>query len=89
MTIIDVTELCRSAIMTGLIIAAPILSIAVFVGLAISIAQAVTQIQDQTVSIIPKIVVMLLTMLYVMPWSLGQLVEYSTRLFAGIPGNIH
>jgi len=89
MTIIDVTELCRAAIMTALIIAAPVLSIAVFVGLAISIAQAVTQIQDQTVSIIPKIVVMLLTMLYVMPWSLSQLVEYSTRLFAGIPDHIH
>ena len=75
--------------MTALIIAAPILSVAVFVGLAISIAQTVTQIQDQTVSIIPKIVIMLLTMLYVLPWSLGQLVEYSTRLFASIPDSIH
>ena len=74
--------------MTALLIAAPVLSVAVFVGLAISIAQAVTQIQDQTVSIIPKIVVMLLTMLYVMPWSLGQLVQYSARLFAAIPEHI-
>jgi flagellar biosynthetic protein FliQ len=86
-SIVEVTEVCRGAIMMALMISAPVLTVAVLVGLAISIAQAVTQIQDQTVSIIPKIVVVMLTMLYVMPWSLGQLVEYSTRLFTSIPTN--
>ena len=89
MTIDSVAELCRSALVMTLMIAAPVLIVGVVVALGISVLQAVTQIQDQTVSIVAKIVVMLLTMLYVMPWSLGQLVEFSTRLFAGIPGHFH
>ena len=85
MQIIDVSELARSAMMLTLLITSPVLAVAVLVGLAISIGQAVTQIQDQTLSIVPKIVVMLLTMLLILPWTLTQLVQYSTDLYAGIP----
>ena len=74
--------------MLALLISAPVLTVAVLVGLGISIIQAVTQIQDQTVSIIPKIVIMLLTLVYVTPWILTQMVEYSTRLFTGIPDTL-
>ena len=88
MTLDQVTELCRSAVMLALLVSAPVLTVAVVVGLGISIIQAVTQIQDQTVSIIPKIVIMLLTLVYVTPWVLTQMVEYSTRLFAGIPDSL-
>lgn len=88
MTLDQVTELCRSAVMLALMISAPVLTVAVLVGLGISIIQAVTQIQDQTVSIIPKIVIMLLTLVYVTPWILTQMVEYSTRLFTGIPDSM-
>ena len=85
MQLIDVSELARSAVMLTLLITSPVLAVAVLVGLAISIGQAVTQIQDQTLSIVPKIVVMLLTMLLILPWTLTQLVQYSTDLYAGIP----
>jgi flagellar biosynthetic protein FliQ len=88
MTIDQVTEICRSAVLLALMISAPILTIAVLVGLGISIIQAVTQIQDQTVSIIPKIVIMLLTLVYVSPWILTQMVEYSTRVFTEIPNTL-
>lgn len=88
MTLDQVAELCRSAVMLALMISAPVLTVAVLVGLGISIIQAVTQIQDQTVSIIPKIVIMLLTLVYVTPWILTQMVEYSTRLFTGIPDTL-
>lgn len=80
-----VTELCRAAVMLSLLISTPILSVAVLVGLSISILQAVTQIQDQTVSVIPKIVVMLLTMVYVLPWMLNMMVDYATELYLHIP----
>jgi len=89
MLIEQMTELCRGAVMLALLISAPILTVAVAVGLTISILQAVTQIQDQTVSIIPKIVIMLLTILYVLPWVMTQMVEYSTRLFSEIPGIVN
>ena len=52
MTLDQVTEICRSAVLLALMISAPVLTVAVLVGLGISIIQAVTQIQDQTVSII-------------------------------------
>lgn len=88
MTIEMVTELCRSAVIMTLMISAPVLAVAVVVGLSISILQAVTSIQDQTVSIIPKIVAMLATMLYVLPWTLTQLVDFSTRIIGGIPASL-
>ena len=88
MQLTDVTELARSAVMLTLLITSPVLAVAVLVGLAISIGQAVTQIQDQTVSIVPKIVLMLLTMLLILPWTLTQLVQYSTDLYAGIPNRL-
>ena len=88
MQLTDVSELVRSAVMLTLMITSPVLAVAVLVGLAISIGQAVTQIQDQTVSIVPKIVLMLLTMLLILPWTLTQLVQYSTDLYAGIPNRL-
>jgi len=85
MTVDTVTELCRSALMITLMVSAPVLAVAVVVGLGISILQAVTQIHDQTISIIPKIVLMLLTLLYILPWGLSQLMAYSRALFDGVP----
>ena len=55
MTADQVVELTREAVMLTLMIAAPVMLMAVFVGLVISIIQAVTQIQDQTISFVPKI----------------------------------
>jgi flagellar biosynthetic protein FliQ len=76
-------DLSRNALIVALIISAPILGIGVLVGLAISLIQAVTQIQDQTVSIVPKIVAMIGVAILFVPWLTQRIVEYSQQLFAG------
>ena len=85
MTVDQAIELIRGAILLTLMIGAPVMLIAVVVGLVISILQAVTQIQDQTISFVPKIAAMLLTILYIMPWVMNQMIEYSTNLILDIP----
>ena len=79
-------ELTRAAIFLTLTLSAPVLVVSVLVGLVISLIQAVTQIQEQTLSFVPKIIIMLLTSLLIMPWAIGQMVEYTTALFQSIPG---
>lgn len=79
-------ELCRAAIFLTLTLSAPVLVVSVLVGLVISLIQAVTQIQEQTLSFVPKIVIMLLTSLLILPWAMGQMIEYTTALFQSIPG---
>ena len=58
---------------------------AILVGLVISILQAVTQLQDQTLSFVPKIIAMALAGLYVLPWMMHQLIEYTVGLFGNMP----
>lgn len=76
-------DLCREALLFTLVISAPVLGIGLLVGLVISLVQAVTQIQDQTISIVPKIVAMVGAVVLLIPWLTQQVVEYSARLFAG------
>lgn len=78
-------DLMRSALMLSLLIGAPVLLTAIVVSLVISILQAVTQLQDQTLSFVPKIVAMMLVMLYTLPWVLNEIVEYSNELFQQVP----
>ena len=85
MTVDQAVELIRGAVLLTLMIGAPVMLIAVVVGLVISILQAVTQIQDQTISFVPKIAAMLLTILYILPWVMNQMIEYSTNLILDIP----
>lgn len=85
MSIDQAIELARGAILLTLLVGAPVMLMAVFVGLVISILQAVTQLQEQTLSFVPKIVAMLLTLLYILPWVLEQMIVYSTELIGDIP----
>ncbi|HTN01031.1 flagellar biosynthesis protein FliQ [Planctellipticum variicoloris] len=88
MTIDSAVELCRNAVMLTLAIGLPVMVSAMAVGLLISIVQAVTQLQEQTLSFVPKLVTMVLVLLYTLPWALSLLVEYTTHLYRGIPGTI-
>ncbi len=63
----------------------PALLTAIVVGLIVSLLQAVTQLQDQTLSFVPKIIAMMVVMLYTLPWVLNEIVEYSQDLFQEIP----
>lgn len=74
-------ELVRDCLVVTLKIAAPVLIAGILVGLVISIVQAVTSIQDQTLALIPKIVVMVLVAAVLLPWTFIKLAEYATELF--------
>ena len=81
-------DLVRNATFLALMIGAPILIVSMAVGLAISVLQAVTQIQEQTLNMVPKIVLMTITMLVVLPWAIQRIMEYTTALFLDIPSTI-
>jgi len=85
MTAEQAVELTRSAVGLTLMLGAPIMLIAVVVGLTISVLQAVTQLQDQTLSFVPKIIAMALAGLYVFPWMLRQMVEFTANIFGNVP----
>lgn len=74
-------ELVREALWITLKIASPILIAGLVVGLVISLLQSVTSIQDQTLSFVPKIAVMLLAAAVVIPWVAQRLIEYASELF--------
>ena len=88
MNVDQAVDLGRDAIMITLLVGAPVMIVAAAVGLLISIFQAVTQIQDQTISFAPKIVCMMLVMLYILPWAMGQVLEYATDLVRDIPSTL-
>lgn len=73
-------ELIREALFITLKIAGPILLAGLIVGLVISLLQSVTSIQDQTLSFVPKIVVMIVAAAILIPWIAHRLVEYAADL---------
>ena len=75
----------RSGIFEILILSAPVLIISLVVGLIISILQATTSIQEQTLTFVPKIVAIFLTLIFLGPWILARLGQYTTALFHQIP----
>ena len=81
-------DLVRNATYLALIVGAPVLIVSILVGLAISILQAVTQIQEQTLNLVPKIVLMAFTMLLVLPWAIQRVMEYATTLIQDIPSTL-
>ena len=80
-----VVNLATQAISLSLKIAGPLLLVALVIGLLISVFQAVTQIQEQSLSLIPKIAGVAVVIVLLGPWMLGQLVSYTTALFTSIP----
>lgn len=78
-------DLTRDAILTSLLLCAPVLVVGLVAGLLIGLAQALTQIQDQTVAFVPKLVAMMVALLVCLPWLTQKMVEYSELVFTGIP----
>ena len=85
MEVQSAVDLAREALTTALLIGAPILLVGVGVGLIISLAQALTQIQDQTISFVPKIVTMVLALVMCLPWLIQRMMTYSENLITNIP----
>ncbi|MBL8393741.1 MAG: flagellar biosynthesis protein FliQ [Candidatus Accumulibacter sp.] len=80
-----VMEIGRQAVEMTLLLSAPLLLAALVIGLIISIFQAATQINEQTLSFIPKLVGVFLTLLLAGPWMLQIMVDYVRSLFESIP----
>jgi flagellar biosynthetic protein FliQ len=83
-----VVSIAREAVLTILMVAGPALLIGMLVGLLVSIFQATTQIQEQTLTFIPKIVAVLVSIVVFGPWMIRQLVDFAERLLANLPSFI-
>ena len=83
-----VIDLSRDAIITALMIAAPMLLIALGVGLLVSVIQSVTQIQEQTLAFVPKLILVGGAFIIGLPWLLQVLIKYTTQLIRGIPAMV-
>jgi len=80
-----VITLGRDMMYHALLISLPMLGVALVVGVSISVMQAATQVNEQTLTIVPKLVIVGLTLLFCMPWILNVLTEYSISLFNMLP----
>ena len=88
MTPTTVIEIGRNAIEITLMISAPLFLAALVTGLIISIFQAATQINEATLSFVPKLIVIFITLIVAGPWMLTMLTDYMRRLYESIPGII-
>ena len=78
-------DIGRNAFHLALLTAAPILGMGLVVGLSISIFQAVTQLQEQTLTFVPKIAAMVLAASLFIPWIAARLLDYSQEMFGNLP----
>jgi flagellar biosynthetic protein FliQ len=86
MTDQTVIDLGSRAVWIAMEIAAPVLAAALITGVLISIVQAATQIQEQTLSFVPKVLMITVAMIICGPWILQVLIGFTQDLFNGIPG---
>ncbi len=80
--------LLRSGIFQILILSAPVLLIGLLVGLIVSVLQATTSIQEQTLTFVPKIAAILLALVFFGPWMFASLAQYTIQLFQQIPSMV-
>ena len=80
-----VVNICVSAMELALKIGLPLLLVGLVIGLVVSVFQAVTQIQEQTLSFIPKIIGLAVVLVVAGPWMMGQLITWTQELYGQIP----
>ena len=78
-------DLIRRAVMLALLTAAPLLVTALAVGVIVSLVQAVTQIQEQTLTFIPKLLLVAAVFILTLPWVMGQLIGYMVGVLHTLP----
>ena len=83
-----VIQLGQEALMIVLLVSAPMLGLGLAVGLAVSVFQATTSIQEQTLAFIPKIIAVFVAILIFGPWMLKIMVEFFSGIFIGLPARI-
>lgn len=83
-----VLSIGRDAIWTTVILAAPLLLSALIVGLIVSVIQAITQINESTLTFIPKMLAIVIVMIILAPWMTQMITSYTTELFTSIPNYV-
>ena len=84
-----VLQIGQNALTTMVYLAAPVLLAAMAVGIVISILQAITQINEQTLTFIPKMIAVILTIMVMAPWMLKIMQDYAISVFGGVGEMIH
>jgi flagellar biosynthetic protein FliQ len=79
----EATDLIRQTLLLALFVSAPMLLIGMAVGIVVSLFQAVTQIQEQTLTFVPKIAAMIVAAILLMPWIAQRLLAYAAEIFSG------
>ena len=71
---------------TGLLVCLPVVALVTLVGVAINVVQVITQVQEQTLTFVPKLATATITLVLFGPWMLRTLAQYTVHLWASIPG---
>ncbi|MCL4460716.1 MAG: flagellar biosynthesis protein FliQ [Nitrospirae bacterium] len=79
-------DLTHNALMMALILTLPVLLVSLVIGVLVSLFQAVTQINETTLSFLPKVAGVVGVLLVLMPWMVRQLIDYTANLFRELPG---
>jgi flagellar biosynthetic protein FliQ len=80
-----VMRVAKEAIEITLFVSLPIMGVGLIVGLIISLFQALTQIHEVTLTFVPKIVAVLLSLLFLLPWMMGKMMSYTEQLITNLP----
>jgi flagellar biosynthetic protein FliQ len=80
-----VMDIAKEAIEITLYLSLPILGVGLIVGLLVSLFQAVTQIQEATLTFVPKIVATLISLLFLLPWMMNKMMSYTEQMIVNIP----
>jgi flagellar biosynthetic protein FliQ len=79
----------RQAMEVMFMVCLPVLLVSLVVGVVISIFQSITQIQEMTITFVPKIIVTFLALLYLGPWMIGKLLDFTREIIQNIPNWVH
>lgn len=82
MMVDSVIDLAREAMITTLTLAAPPLVVGLLIGLVVAVLQAVTQVHDPSISLVPRIMAVMLTIVVCMPWLIERMLAYSQVVFS-------
>jgi flagellar biosynthetic protein FliQ len=80
-----IMDIAKGAIEITLYLSLPILGISLIVGLVVSLFQALTQIQEATLTFVPKIVATFISLLFLLPWMMNKMVHYTEQIIVNIP----
>jgi flagellar biosynthetic protein FliQ len=84
-----ILKLAKDTLHVTLMISGPLLIVSLVVGVLVSIFQVVTSIQDMTLSFVPRVIAVLVTFLFVLPWMLNTLLSFTTQLYGHLERFVH